>query len=213
MKRSKFNLSHYKLFTGDMGLLYPITWYEALPGDTIQHRTQMLIRLSPLLAPIMHPVRVRVNSFFVPYRLIWDDFEDFITGGPTGDDATVAPTISSASIAEGSLQDYMGVPPASYSPNLVYSALPIRAYDLIFNEFFRDQDLVTELTIDTTSGVDSTSDTGIQKVSWEKDYFTAARPWEQKGTEITIPLAGTAPIDADGVFKLDENAAGLNVGS
>jgi hypothetical protein len=146
----------------------------------------------------MHPVRVRVNSFFVPYRLIWDDFESFITGGEDGLDASVAPTFSKATVAEGSLHDYLGVPDASYSPNLTFSALPARAYALIFNEWFRDEQLVTALTIDLTSGVDSTTNETIQNVAWEKDYFTAARPYEQLGTEINIPISGEAPITGFG---------------
>lgn len=195
MKRSKFSLSHYKLLTADVGKLYPISWYEALPGDTIQQRTNMLIRLSPMLSPVMHPLRVRVNSFFVPYRQIWDDFESFITGGEDGLDASVAPMFSKAAVTEGSLHDYLGVPDdAAYSPNLEFSALPARAYARIFNEYFRDEQLVTALTIDTTSGPDTTTNESIQLVSWEKDYFTAARPYEQLGTEVTIPLAGDAPV-------------------
>lgn len=199
MRRSKFSLSHYKLLTMNMGELIPISWMEVIPGDTMQFRTSMLIRLSPLLAPIMHPVRVRLNWFFVPYRIIWDDFEDFITGGADGNDATVPPKFSKASISEGQLHDYLGVPVNSYSPNLEFSALPVRAYQTIYNEFFRDQDLVTKKSVVTTSGTDSTTTNSIQKVSWEKDYFTTARPWEQKGSDVNIPLLGDAPITGIGV--------------
>lgn len=176
-----------------MGELVPLTWYEGLPGDTIQHRTNMLIRLSPLLAPIMHPVRVRVHHWFVPYRLIWDDFEDFITGGEAGTDSSVAPTFAGGTITEGSLEDYMGCPLGTVP---AYSALPFRAYNLIYNEHYRDEQLVTALTIDTTSGTDSTTTKTIQKVSWEKDYFTTARPYEQLGTEITIPLGGEVDVES-----------------
>ena len=94
MKRNKFSLSHYKLLTMDMGNLIPISWFEALPGDSIQQSTSALIRVSPLLSPVMHPVRVRIHHWFVPNRLIWDDWEDFITGGPNGTDASVWPSCS-----------------------------------------------------------------------------------------------------------------------
>ena len=101
MRRNKFSLSHYKLLTADPGILYPIACYEALPGDTIQQRTSMLIRVSPLNAPAMHPHVVRIHNFFVPYRLIWDDWEDFITGGEDGLNASEPPTISAAEIVTG----------------------------------------------------------------------------------------------------------------
>lgn len=196
MKRNKFSLSHYKLLTTNMGQLIPLTWYEALPGDTIQQRSNMLIRLSPLLAPVMHPVRVRVHHWFVPYRLIWDDFEDFITGGEDGLDATTPPTFAGGAITEGTLEDYMGIPVSTGCP--AYSALPFRAYNLIYNEHYRDQQLVTEVAISKGNGTDATTVKNIQRVSWEKDYFTTARPYEQLGTEVTIPLAGSADVDSTG---------------
>ena len=91
MKRSKFNLSHYKLLTMDMGYLIPITWFEALPGDSIRMSTSALVRVSPLLSPVMHPVRVRIHHWFVPYRLIWEDWEDF-TPAPTHSQLTISPS-------------------------------------------------------------------------------------------------------------------------
>ena len=136
MKRNKFSLSHYKLMTCNMGELIPLTWYETLPGDSIQQQSSILVRLTPILAPLMHPVRVRVSTFFVPNRLVWDDWEDFVTGGPDGDNASVAPMVSGASPAEGGLNDYLGVPPGTYSPSLSWSALPNRAYNLIYNQYF-----------------------------------------------------------------------------
>ena len=100
----------------NMGELIPLTWYDTLPGDTIQHATSSLIRVSPLLSPVMHPVNVRIHHWFVPLRLIWDDFEDFITGGDDGLDATAHPYRSSA-VAEGQLLDYLGIPPTSANSN------------------------------------------------------------------------------------------------
>lgn len=206
MRRNKFSLSHYKLLTMNMGELIPVSCFEVLPGDTIRHQTSMLIRLSPLLAPLMHPVRVRLNHFYVPFRLIFDDWEDWITGGEDGLNSNTLPYRLSGSITEGTLADYLGIPiAASYSPNLQYSALPFRAYAAIYNEFFRDQQLVTALTIDTTDGQDTTTNTSIQKVSWEKDYFSTLRTSEQLGTEVTIPLLGDAPIT--GLGKSDQSYA------
>lgn len=193
MKRNKFSLSAYKLLTGDMGELLPIGLTEVLPGDSIQCATSALIRVSPLLAPVMHPVHVRIHHWFVPHRLVWEDWEDFITGGPDGEDASVAPTISfPGGVAIGSLADYYGIPPGFGA--LTPSALPFRGYNLIWNEWYRDQDLQTELAISKASGADATTATALQNVAWEKDYFTSARPWAQKGPEVTIPIGATAPV-------------------
>jgi len=195
MKRSKFSLSNYKLLSCDMGQLIPCGLTEVLPGDTIQQATSLLVRVSPLLAPVMHPVHVRIHHWFVPHRLVWEDWEDFITGGPDGDDASVFPTITfggGSGAATGSLADYLGVTPGVN--NLEVSALPFRGYAKIFNEWYRDQDLQTELVIDEGSGPDTTTSTALQNVAWEKDYFTSARPWAQKGPDITVPLGTSAPI-------------------
>lgn len=182
-----------------MGELVPVGCYEVLPGDSIQQRSAALLRVSPLLAPVMHPVSVRIHHWFVPNRLIWDDWEDFITGGADGEDASVYPTIT-ANFSAGALGDYLGVPPGV--ANSEVCALPFRAYSLIFNEFYRDQDLVTARVIDTTSGPDTTTDVTLAKIAWEKDYMTAARPWAQKGAEVTLPLGTTAPVVGDGVVPL-----------
>ena len=84
IKRNKFSLSHYKLLSARMGYLIPIQLTEVLPGDTFQMATSLFIRLAPMVAPVMHPVHVRVHHWYVPTRLVWEDFEDFITGGPDG---------------------------------------------------------------------------------------------------------------------------------
>lgn len=201
MKRAKHSLSHYKLLSCDMGELVPVGLVEVLPGDTFQQATSLLLRVSPLLAPVMHPVHVRIHHWFVPHRLVWDDFEPFITGGPDGFDESVFPTITldwtagsppTGSGIVGGLADYLGCPPEN--DGLEVSALPFRAYNLIFNEWYRDQDLVTALDISTDSGADATTSTDLQNVAWEKDYFTSSRPWTQKGPEVTLPLGGTAPV-------------------
>ena len=95
MKRYKHSLSHYTLGSYNMGKLYPVGVYEVLPGDSVQQATSLLIRVSPLVAPVMHPVHVRVHHWFVPYRLVWEDWEPFITGGSDGlGNGAVYPTIT-----------------------------------------------------------------------------------------------------------------------
>lgn len=197
MKRGKFSLSYTKLLSCDMGELIPIGWHEALPGDTIQQSTAALVRCAPLLSPVMHPVEVRFHHWFVPNRLLWTDFQNFITGGPDGLDATVHPTITLASVATGSLADYLGVPISAGAISV--SALPFRAYAAIFNENYRDQDLVTLAGLSLADGVDATTSTALKNIAWEKDGYTSARPWEQKGPAVTIPLTGNAPVKGIGM--------------
>jgi len=198
MKRAKHSLSNYKLLSCDLGELVPIGLTEVLAGDSIQQSTNALIRAAPLLAPVMHPVTVSISHWFVPHRLVWEDWESFITGGSDGMDASVYPTmtLSDSFTQVGSLSDYLGVPPNPDGDRVV-SALPFRAYALIFNEWYRDQDLVSPLAISTASGTDATTSKTLQNAAWEKDYFTSARPWEQKGPAITIPLGTTAPLVID----------------
>lgn len=197
MKRNKFNLSYTKLLSCDMGELVPIGLMEVLPGDSIMGATSALVRAAPLLAPVMHPTDVTIHHWYVPHRLVWTDWENFITGGPDGLNASVAPTITfpNGGPEVGTLADYLGVPTdivqAAGTP---VSALPFRGYAKIWNEWYRDQDLQTALTIDLTDGPDTTTNTTLQFASWRKDYFTSARPWEQKGAAVTIPVSGSAPV-------------------
>lgn len=192
-KRSKFSLSHYRLFSGRMGYMMPIGITECLPGDTFQQATSVFLRCSPLVTPVMHPVHVTVHHWFIPTRLLWDKWEDFITGGPDGMDASVMPIIKAPAeggFAVGSLADYMAVP--SGIPNLEVCALPFRAYALLYNECYRDQDLEQELPLSLESGLDSTTNTTLQRCDWARDYFTTARPWPQKGPAVTVPVNLTA---------------------
>lgn len=191
MKRSKVSLSNYKLLSCDMGELIPIGLTEVLPGDTIQHSTNLLVRAAPLLAPVMHPVYVTVRHFFVPNRIVFPKWEEFITGGPDGMDATVLPNVAlnPTNTAQGTLADYFGFP--TLGAGTVYvNALPFRMYNLIYNEFYRDQDLQAELPVPTGDGgvADPATNYSLQRPNWEKDYYTTARPWEQKGPTVNVPV-------------------------
>lgn len=215
MKRSKHNLSHFRLLTGDMGQLLPVGLLEVLPGDSFQHGTSMLVRASPLATPPMHPVNIKVHHWFVPTRLLWTDWENFITGGPDGNDNSVFPTVTIGQpVPEGSLADYLGVPSGAYAAGSpVVSALPFRAYSLIVNEWYRDQDLQAARALSKAAGPDITTDLTLFNVAWEKDRFTTARPWEQKGPTVTLPLGGTAPIVANGVPHFQTSADDLKMKS
>jgi len=193
MARNKHNLSNYRLLTGDMGKLYPVGLTEVLPGDAVQHSTSVFMRFSPMAAPVMHPVTVRVHHFFVPHRLVWPEsegggWEQFITSGPDGNDTQTVPTTATTGTA-GELEDYFGLP---LETGANVSALPVRGHNLIFNEWFRDQDLVVEKP---------TEDKKVAQVAWEKDYYTTARPWEIKGPAITLPLGTKAPVKGIGAVN------------
>ena len=172
-KRSMFNLDYTRLFSCDTGYVVPIGLKEVYPGDTFRHKASMLLRVTPLLAPVMHKVDIQVDHFFVPTRIVWDDFEKFITGGPTGTDNTEWPHVlinSGSGEAVGSLADYLGIPPSF--DDIEYSAIPFRGYNLIFNEFYRDEDLMTEATISRGNGLDTTTSRALKRAAWNKDYFT-----------------------------------------
>lgn len=191
--RARHTLSHYKLLTGDMGELLPVGLIEVLPKDTFQHSASVFLRLSPMAAPVMHPVSLRIHHFFVPHRRTWPTeglsgaktgWEEFITGGEDGADAQTIPTIVTTG-TESDLFDYLGLPLKS---GVSVSALPVRAFNQVFNEFYRDSDLVTARLED---------DVTIPKIAWEKDYYTMARPWSQKGPAVTLPLGEKAPVAHD----------------
>lgn len=231
-KRHKFNLSHEVKLTCNIGDLVPVEWQEVIPGDTFSHSVEALVRFQALMAPMMHRIDVYFHHFFVPNRLIWDDWEDFITGGEDGYFTTEHPqiriikTAGSAQggflsttgkiLSPGSLADFMGVPTlpkeptvtdnAFFAEDLYFNALPFRAYQLIYNEWYRDQNLQDEIVIDKSSGVKngivdlSTSATTInpllvlRKRNWHKDYFTSALPFTQRGPEVKLPIRGSADI-------------------
>lgn len=201
-KRNKFNLSRTCNLSGSPGELIPLGKpVEVLPGDSHQQATSMLVRVLPLLAPVMHPFDVKIHTWFVPHRIVWDEFEEFITGGPDNDSSIVPPHILApgGGYAVGSLADYLGIPPGvpgsgSGTESRWVSALPFRGYTLIYNEFYRDQDLQSPLPLSVASGQDTTTNTTLMFANWEKDYFTSARPWEAKGPTVMLPLSGDAPV-------------------
>lgn len=198
MKRSKFSLSHYHLTSMKAGYLVPIGLTEVLPGDSIQQAVSALVRVAPLARPVMHPTHVKIHSWFVPHRLVWNNWETFITGGPSNDSNPTVPYLNSpgGGFAKDSLMSYYGVRPGV--DNQEVSALPARGTALIFNNFYRDQDLVNERAYSLSDGLDVTTDLTLPRPAWEKDYFTVARPWTQKGPPVTVPFVGDLKVHAPG---------------
>lgn len=187
-RRSTFGLSHYWLFSAKMGYIYPIACYEVLPGDTFRQSTSLFLRLAPLVTPVMHPVHVKIHSWYVPYRLLWEDWEDFRTRGPEGTDASEVPYITAPSggFPVGSLADYLGIPTGI--EGLTVNAFAFRAYNYIFNENYRDERVQDELPWVMTGGADTTTSTALAPSPWGRDYFTTASPTPQTGPEVTIPV-------------------------
>jgi len=181
----------------NQGFICPVGIWEALPGDDIRHKTDVLLRTQALQAPVFHSAEVKYHTFFVPARLCWDDFDKFITGGEDGLDASVPPFIDvgSGGLATGSLGHRLELPNTTFDETV--SALPYRAYGLIYNEFYRDQDLQDPVVVSTAGGEDTTTNTDLKRACWQKDYFTTCRPDTQKGDDVQISLTGDAPIKSD----------------
>lgn len=223
MKRALQDLSFSNSFSLDLGRLYPICAVDVLPGDTFMGACRALARMAPLAKPMMHNVDLRIHYWYVPNRIIWEDWEDFIVGN---EGAVTYPTITPATAADAWMFDYMGAEPVG---GVAYDALPARAFNLIFNEFYRDQDLMNVRAISLASGADATTDLSQAKIAWGKDYFTTARANPQQGTAIEIPLGigvadviiGSAATTGNNVtvrkdgtqYRLDSSTADLKLGA
>lgn len=201
-RTNAFDLSQEKKLSLNMGELVPIMIQEVLPGDRFKVTSEMLIRMAPMLAPMMHRVNAYTHFFFVPNRLVYDEWQNYITGGADGTLAPAFPVINltealKAQFAVGLLPDYMGVPvpPAGViTQPLAINALPFRAYQLIYNEYYRDQTLTTAVALTkntTVAAGEQTAITTLRKRAWEKDYFTSALPWTQRGSEVSLPQTVT----------------------
>lgn len=217
-KRHGFDLSQERKFTCNMGKLIPIMYEEVYPGDDFKVRTNQVIRLQPMTAPVMHRVDVYTYYFFVPFRLLWKDWENFITGGKYGNDSPnkdgsnpyVIPYVNITSPSKRSLAAYFGMPcvqnytdqttydPGTYSVN----AFPFRAMAKIWNDWFMDEFLDEEIEFSEDGGLDATiNTTTLYSKSWQKDRFTNARISEQLGNPVYLPIGLDAPVSVYGDGK------------
>lgn len=196
--RSSFDRSHGHKTTFNGGQLVPFFVDEALPGDTFNLRTAGFARMATPIFPVMDNLYMETFFFAVPVRLVWDNFQKMMgeQDNPGDSNDFLAPTMTSPTggYAIGSLQDHMGIPPLV--DGLQHSALPFRAHKLIYNEWFRDQNLQNSVVIDKGDGPDD--GTGLNQLVPNRgkrhDYFTSCLPWPQKGPEIQLPLGQSAPI-------------------
>jgi len=159
MGKNTFDKSHSVKMSFKMGRLYPIMLDEVLPGDEWRISSENLLRFAPLVAPVMHKVMVKTFYFFVPNRLLWENFEDFMAPDDATDRGIVYPTINISNvIPEGCLADYLGIPTGAYSGNpFTVSALPFAAVSLIWDEWFRDQNLQDEIFTPLVDGDNTTT--------------------------------------------------------
>lgn len=196
--RSSFNRSHGHKTTIDAGYLVPFFVDEALPGDTFAARASIFARLATPLVPIMDNMMMDVFYFAVPNRLLWSDWQHFCGEQDNPGDSTdfVIPQVNAGlGFAVGSIFDYFGLPTAV--PNIDANALYSRAYALIWNEWFRDENLQDRTPFSNGPGPDLPADYPLLKRGKRHDYFTSCLPWPQKGPGVEVPMGGTAEVVGD----------------
>ena len=222
--RSSFNRSHSVKTTFDSGYLYPIFVDEALPGDTFKLDLTAFARMATPIYPVMDNLFMDVFFFSIPNRLIWENFTKFMGEQDNPGDSTdyLIPTLrgnaANQQADEGTLADYFGLPTKVNQALLKSSSLPFRAYNLVYNEWFRDQNLQDSVPViqgdgpDAATSAEFDSTYQLRRRGKRHDYFTSALPWPQKGDSVDLPLGTTAPILGTADAPLFVDSAGLNPG-
>ncbi|QXP08236.1 MAG: major capsid protein [Arizlama microvirus] len=210
--RSKFAMRQTRKMAFNASELVPIMCEEVLPGDTWQHSESIVARLATPIAPIIDDMDLETFYFFVPNRIIWPDWEDFITGKDTAlSIPTVVPVDDTGvpfdAVMAGRVLDHFGLVPQAYTVTTAFNVLPLWGYLTIYNEWFRDQNLQDPWTWSDTWTVGETRDidggsAGLYnqqclRINKRHDYFTSSLPWPQKGTAVEIPLGNSAPVFTD----------------
>jgi hypothetical protein len=209
IERSSFDRSHGVKTTFDAGYLIPVLTDEALPGDTFNLNMTAFARMATPIFPIMDNVYMDTHFFAVPVRLIWDNWKKFngeqVDPGDSIDYTVPTMTAPGAGYSNETLHDYFGIPTAV--GGLEHSSLWHRAYNLIYNEWFRDQNLQDSVQVDKGDGPDTYTNYTLLKRGKRHDYFTSCLPWPQKGDSVNLPLGLSAPVAHDG----DSTGIGVDI--